>query len=80
MAMSKSTLGSNIKSKISSVTSKPGDSSYELDVWTAVAEAIVSHIKDEAEIASLTQSGITVSLPSAVTSQGATVSAKGKIS
>jgi len=77
MAMNKTTLGSLINSKLNVLSEE--EKRNNTKVWEAIADAIISHIKDEAEISSLTQSGITIS-PGAVITQGSTVSAKGKIS
>lgn len=78
MAMDKDTLGALIKTKVDALSST--EKQTDIKVWTAVADAIISHIKSNAEISSLTQSGISVSLPSSVISQGSTVTATGKIS
>ena len=78
MAMDKDTLGTLINSKVDALSAD--DKKVGLKVWSAVADAIISHIKSNAEIASLTQAGITVSPPSAVITQGATTPASGKIS
>lgn len=75
--MNKSTLASEIKSKIDSLSEE--GKRTDINVWTAVAEAIIDHIKNNAEIASLTQSGISVSPPSAVITQGQTIQAQGVI-
>lgn len=78
MAMNKDTLGLLIKTKVDALSDT--EKQTDIKVWSAVADAIISHIKTNAEIGSLTQSGITVSPPSAVITQGTTVSATGKIS
>lgn len=79
MAMNKSSLGSLIKSKIDQLSTE--EQLQDISVWTAVAEAIIDHIKSDAEIASLTQSGISVAPPSSVITQGETSPGqKGKIS
>lgn len=76
--MNKDTLGLLIKTKVDALSDT--EKQTDIKVWSAVADAIISHIKTNAEIGSLTQSGITVSPPSAVITQGTTVSATGKIS
>lgn len=78
MAMNKNQLGNEIKSKLDSLSdSEKRDPSQ---VWVKVAEAIIDHIKNEAEIDSLLISGITVSPPSTVITQGQTnPGQKGKI-
>ena len=76
--MNKDTLGALIKTKVDALSDT--EKQTDIKVWSAVADAIISHIKTNAEIGALTQSGITVSLPSAVITQGATVQSTGKIS
>lgn len=76
--MNKDTLGALINTKVNALSDD--DKKVGLKVWTAVADAVISHIKSNAEIASLTQSGISVSPPSAVITQGATAPGSGKIS
>ena len=78
MAMDKDVLGTLIKTKVDALSAS--DKKVDIKVWSAVADSIISHIKSSAEIGALTQSGITVSLPSAVITQGATAPATGKIS
>jgi len=73
MAMNDATLGALIKTKIAALTSVPGDPTYELNVWVAVAEAIVSHIQNNAKVQTgiaLSASGSNVAGP--VASTGAT--------
>lgn len=77
MAMDKDTLGSLINTKVNALSED--DKKVGLKVWTAVADAVISHIKSNAEIGSLTQSGITIS-PGTVITQGSTVQSTGKIS
>ena len=79
MAMDKDTLGALIKAKIDllSATEKQTD----IKVWTAVAEAIISHIKTNADVKigiALSASGIVTSPGASMTSTGATT-AKGQI-
>ena len=78
MAMDKDILGTLIKAKVDLLSDS--EKKVDIKVWSAVADAIISHIKSNAEIGSLTQNGISVSPPSAVISQGATTPATGKIS
>lgn len=83
MAMDKTALGNLIKSKIDILSAE--EKQQEIPVWTAVAEAIIDHIKSNAEIAALTQSGIVAGggagAPATITQQGATESGQtGKIS
>jgi CRISPR/Cas system endoribonuclease Cas6 (RAMP superfamily) len=78
MALSKIALGALIDFKVNALTD--AEKTQSLAVWTAVADAVIQHFKDEAEIASLTQSGIVVVGSATVSAQGATVPAKGKIS
>jgi hypothetical protein len=79
MAMNAVRLGLAIKAKVDALSA-----SEKLDstaVYKAQAEAIIDEIKNHAEIASLTQSGIIVTGAAAVAEQGATVSGQtGKIS
>lgn len=77
MSMNNSQLGSEINSKLNTLSeAEKRDATL---VWVKIAEAIIDHIKNNAEIASLTQSGISVSPPSAVITQGQTVQAQGVI-
>lgn len=48
-------------------------------VWVEVAEAIIDHIKNNAMVDSIPLTGISVSPPSFVTTQGQTVPTEGKI-
>jgi hypothetical protein len=77
MAMDKDTLGTLIKTKVDALSDT--EKQTDIKVWSAVADAIISHIKSNAEIGALTQSGITIS-PGAVITQGTTVQSTGKIS
>ena len=78
MAMDKNILGALIKTKVDALSDT--EKQTDIKVWTAVADAIISHIKSNAEISSLTQCGISVSPPSSVLTQGTTITAIGKIS
>lgn len=78
MAMNNSQLGSEINSKLNTLSeAEKRDATL---VWVKIAEAIIDHIKNNAEVGSLTQSGISVSLPSTVITQGQTTPAQGVIS
>lgn len=78
MAMDKDILGALMKTKVDALSDT--EKQTDIKVWSAVADAIISHIKSNAEISSLTQSGISVSPPSSVLTQGTTITAIGKIS
>lgn len=77
MAMDKTILGTLINTKLSTLSESEKRNSNK--VWEAVADAIISHIKENAELASLPVSGITIS-PGAVLTQGSTTGGTGKIS
>jgi hypothetical protein len=51
MAMNKDTLGALITAKVDALP--PTDQKVSVKVWTAVADAIIEHIKSNAEIGSL---------------------------
>lgn len=77
--MNAARLGAAMKAKVDALTDT--DKLDALAVYKAHAEAIIDEIKNHAEIASLTQSGIMVSGTATVTQQGATVAGQsGKIS
>lgn len=76
--MNSNQLGSQIVSKLNSLSDESKRDASQ--VWQSVAEAIIDHIKNNAEIASLTQSGIVVVGSASVASQGKTVPAQGVIS
>lgn len=77
--MNAARLGLAMKTKVDALSDEE-----KLDataVYKAQAEAIIDEIKNHAQIASLTQSGIVVSGTAIVTAQGATVNGQeGKIS
>ncbi len=78
MALNKAVLGALITSKVAALTE--AEKTQATAVWTAVADAVIEHFKDEAEIGALLQSGIVVVGSATVSNQGSTVPAKGKIS
>lgn len=76
MSMDASKLGKEITDKVNELDEKGKQSEQ---VWNKVAEAIVAHIKDNAEIKSIPLQGIVVTPPSTVASQGTTTQSKGMI-
>lgn len=79
MAMNANRLGLAMKAKVDALSA--ADKLDSTAVYKAQAEAIIDEIKNHAQIASLTQSGIVVTGAASVAQQGATVDAQeGKIS
>lgn len=74
MAMDKTILGQSLKSKITSAITgvDPSDPTYADKVYEAIADAIIEHITTYMEITipQSSNTGIVVSPPSSVTSQG----------
>ena len=79
MSMNAVRLGLAMKTKVDALSD--AEKLNPIAVYQAQAEAIIDEIKQFAEIASLTQSGIVVTGTATVTQQGATVDGQtGKIS
>lgn len=76
MAMNKTTLGTAIKDGIDTIVTAPEASGYDQEVWEEVADAIITHIKNnmKIDIPEYNNVGITASggsgLPAAIATQG----------
>ncbi|MBI40422.1 MAG: hypothetical protein CMF59_12545 [Leptospiraceae bacterium] len=62
MAMDKDILGAAIDTAVNAIATAPTSPGYSLEVWTEVADKIISHIQANAEV-SVTSTGETETGP-----------------